>query len=72
MGIVTGRRLGGAVTRNRARRLLREVYRLNKQKLKPNLQMVIVARAAIRGKRFQEVEADMLKLFQTAGALIES
>jgi ribonuclease P protein component len=72
VGIVTGRRLGGAVQRNRARRLLREAYRLNKQKLKPNIELVMVARPAILGKRLEEVETELLKLCRAAGALAQS
>lgn len=33
LGVIASRRVGGAVTRNRARRIVREVFRLNKDRL---------------------------------------
>jgi ribonuclease P protein component len=71
VGIVASRKIGNAVQRNRARRLLREAYRLNKHILKPKLQTVIVARAGINGKDLPEVAAALLGLFGDAGVLIE-
>jgi ribonuclease P protein component len=67
LGVVTSRRIGNAVARNRARRLMREAYRLNKLKLKDHLQLVMIARSAIRDKSFHDVETEVLALWQRAG-----
>lgn len=72
IGVVTSRKIGGAVVRNRARRLLREAYRRNQHQLKPNFQLVMVARSAINGKTFHEVEACLLDLCRAAGVCLVS
>ena len=69
LGVVTSRKIGGAVVRNRARRLLREAYRLNQHQLQDHFQIVMVARNSINGKKRQDVEACLLDLFRVAGLL---
>jgi len=59
-----------AVERNRARRLMRETFRLNKHRLKP-YDLIFIARKGILGKKLQEVEKDFLSLAKRAGILKE-
>lgn len=66
LGLVTSRKVGGAVARNRARRLMREVYRRHKNELQPNVELVMIARPAINGRTYAELEAEICGLFAAA------
>jgi ribonuclease P protein component len=72
LGVVTSRAVGDAVTRNRARRLLREAFRVHQLDLCQPVDMVLVARPSIVGKHFQEVERDLLAAFRRGGLLKDS
>jgi ribonuclease P protein component len=69
VGVVTSRKIGGAVDRSRARRLLREVWRRNQHSLPPPLDLVLVARASIAGKNLAGVERDFRLALRRAGLL---
>ena len=69
LGVVTSAKIGGAVSRNRARRLLRESFRLHQNQLAQPLELVLVARPSIAGKGFVEVESDFLTTLRKAGLL---
>ena len=68
LGIAVGRRVGGAVERNRARRLLREAFRRLGGPVRPGHDMVLVARPEIKGRTQGEVDRELSKRFgQLAG-----
>lgn len=58
---VCGRRVGGAVVRNRARRLLRAAWQDVSPRVQTGLDVVFVARPEIRGARMQDLVADMTR-----------
>jgi ribonuclease P protein component len=66
LGVITSRKIGNAVVRNRARRLLREAYRIHQHELNEPLDLIVVARASIAEKRFREVESDYLAAIRRA------
>lgn len=57
---VASRRVGNAVQRNRARRLLREVVRNHLPEIKPGWDCVLVARQEICGVSYWQVETAVL------------
>ena len=69
LGVITSGKIGGAVIRSRARRLLRESFRLHQTELNQPLDLVLVARPSIVGKRFADVERDFLTTLRKAGLL---
>src|SRR3954468_21097196 len=71
LGVVTPKSIGSAMDRSRARRLMREAFRLNQQKLKRPLTLVLVARRSIVGNGLADVERDFLNLMRAARLLAE-
>jgi ribonuclease P protein component len=69
LGVITPGKIGGAVVRNRARRLLRESFRLHQHDLAQPLDLVLIARASIAGKALAEVEKDFLTTLRKTGLL---
>jgi ribonuclease P protein component len=64
---VSGRRIGGAVARNRGRRLLREAWRVLATRVQGPFDMVFVAQPEIQGAKTQDVITDMSRALMAAG-----
>src|ERR1700744_1663069 len=69
LGVVTSKKIGGAVERNRARRLLRESFRLHQHEFSRPIELILIARNSIAGKTFAGVEKDFLAALKRASLL---
>ena len=69
VGITVSKKLGKAHVRNRVRRRLREVYRLNEDRLQPGWDIVVVARTKALHAEFGILTAAFLQLAEKAGIL---
>ena len=65
-GISTGRRLGGAVQRNRVRRRLREILRRSPNESGHGLDILIVVRSPAVDATFDDLRASLERLLRTA------
>ena len=69
LGVVTSKKIGGATERSRARRLLRESFRQHQHEFAQPVELVLVARNSIAGKKFEDVEKDFLAALNRAKLL---
>ena len=72
LGVVAGKSIGGAVVRNRAKRLLKEAFRLHQHELAHPVTAVLVARASIVGRDYGQVEGDFLVALRRARLIAPS
>ena len=71
VGITVSKKLGKAHIRNRTRRRIREVYRLNEEKFLPGWDIVVVARTKAVDAPFDKLTRSYLHLAKKAGILLE-
>ena len=62
LGITVSTKIGKAVVRNRIRRRLKEIYRLQEEKIQPGYDVVLVARTRSRYAPYRALERDFARL----------
>jgi ribonuclease P protein component len=69
LGVVTSRKVGEAVDRVRARRLMREVFRRHRSQLTGAVDLVLVGRRELIRASWSALEREFLYLVRKAGLL---
>ncbi len=64
IGLVTSRRVGKATVRNRRRRQVRELFRLNRGLLTQPMDLVVVFRQRLEVVKFSDLQRDLLGAFE--------
>jgi ribonuclease P protein component len=64
LGITVTRKIGNAVRRNRIKRVLREVFRKNRDRMCSPIDVVVNARHPIVGAKSDALEQEFLKTFR--------
>lgn len=72
LGVTVSTKIGKAVIRNLIRRRIREIYRLNEEKLPRGLDIVVVARVRSRHADYAQLEKDFLHACGLLGIIDES
>jgi ribonuclease P protein component len=70
-GFIASKKIGNSVQRNRAKRLLREVIRLNLENINNKVQIIFIARPKIKGVSYFEVEKSLLNMLKCANVFNE-
>lgn len=71
LGISVSKKVGKSVIRNKVRRRVYEIYRLNLPKIRTGYDIVFVARSNSRDKEYVEIEKSVINLLKKGAILYE-
>lgn len=72
MAFIAGKKVGGAVMRNRCKRLMREAVRLNRTSIYPGADYVFSAKAELCAASLSDVEKDLKYMFKKQGLWVSN
>jgi len=72
LGVTVSRKIGGAVERNRVKRMLREIFRYNRTALQPSLDLVVVARSGIEKRSLADLSREFLRRCKELAGRLET
>lgn len=62
LGISVSKKVGNSIVRHRLTRLIRESYRLQEERYRRGMDIVVIARAGAKEKNYHEINSAMLHL----------
>ena len=67
LGVSINKRVGNSVERNRIKRLIKEIYRLNSDNIKVGYDLVFIARNLSKGRNYMEIGNSIKNSIKKAG-----
>lgn len=72
LGLITKKDIGSAVIRNKVKRRLREIFRINMQQLKAGVDLIFIPKPPIVSRRYKEIEEEITSLLKANGLFTAS
>lgn len=66
LGISVSKKVGNAVIRNRMRRLIKEIVRLDAERLNPGLDLILIVRKPAIDMEYEELRSSILHVMKKA------